>query len=488
MDTPGNAYGQDRTGVEDIHNDEGDLVGKLLWVNDGHGTMGEISAAEVAKHITNQYSLPGIVTAIQHLLEQKDHEAIREIIGRVYKNTAEHMAKVLRNDYDGGTTCSHALVVEAGPNKQYYVISSNMGDSPVMVIDPETGQVVGTNGVHTWDNLHEYRIYDSHCQAKGVPTAPAVYNRFNCGNGNLPGPSGDLQPIPIFSRNQQTGTIEVDDTNLEYITRVMGGMGAVGGIQSEARMVLADIHTGKAVEPLPGHGHTNWGSTVLLEDRTGGAQCTRSFADWREQRIASTIGDIPTVNVMAISSGAVVLVMSDGAADVIGYLHKFGQKVRELVNQMKERSHAHALSRPHSHKYAGSSTPDQAPLKELGVSAKSIVRGLADWVLEVGKSTPNYGLHRENGHPKWDDVTIAGATLIGKPVVGGSFGENGSSKDLTSSKELGGCYSSMQAREEPGCVKVHETMLHSRCPNGHCGFDLRAQTALSTLDIIMQVT
>lgn len=402
--SPGVAHGQDRVGMEDVWGDEGKVVGKLLWVNDGHGNLGEKSAAEAAKHLVEQYSLPGKVSEIRGALQQKDDSSVQKIIEDMYKRTSEYLLTALGTSHEGGTTCSHALLIEAGG--QFYVVTSNMGDSPVMIVDRNTGEVVHTHGSHNWDNLEEYRLYDRHCQKKGVRTSAAVYNRFNCGNGQLPGPQGDLAPIQIFRRNEQTGEMEVDPTNLEYITEVMAGWGAIGGFQSEARMVLADKVTGETKAPCPGYGHTNWGSVVLL-DQEGGAQCTRSFADWAEQTIAHTIGDTPTVSVTAVSKDAVVLVMSDGAADVIGYSHQIGRKVAELC------------------KSDGDSTmKSNNEGNTQGISANRIVQGLGEWILDRGSSTENYGL--KNGKPTWDDVTIAGATLaeldLSQPRVScGSF-------------------------------------------------------------------
>lgn len=397
---PGQAYGQDRVGVEEIWDETGNLVGKLLWVNDGHGNMGEKSAAEVANHLVMQYSLPGQVQKIQNALKRKDSGLVQQLVEGMYKRTAAHIAKKLGAiGHEGGTTCSHALLIEA--DGQHFVITSNMGDSPVVIVDPKRAQVVQTHAEHNWDNLEEYRLYDKHCQAKGVATSQAVYNRFNCGNGQLPGPKGDLKPIAIFQRNGQTGLMEVDPVNLDYITGVMGGWGAIGGFQSEARMVKTDKTTGAVVAPVEGHGHMNWGSVVLLEEGNkwgattleGGAQCTRSFADWTEQRLANTIGDTPTVNVTAVSKDAVVLVMSDGAADVIGYMHQFGKKVKEIYEEEKQK---------HS---------DFEPDSDFeGVPAEHIVQGLGEWILERGATTENYSVR--DGRPTWDDVALAGATFI----------------------------------------------------------------------------
>jgi len=403
---PGQGYGQDRVGVEEIWNESGKVVGKLLWVNDGHGNMGEKSAAEVANHLVMQYSLPGQVEKIQQALRNKDSGLVQQLVEGMYKRTAVHIAKKLGSGHEGGTTCSHALLIE-GSSGQHFVITSNMGDSPVVIVDPKTGQVVETHGEHNWDNLDEYRLYDNHCQAKGVPTSAAVYNRFNCGNGQLPGPRGDLKPISIFQRNEQTSLMEVDPVNLQYITGVMAGWGSIGGFQSEARMVMTDKSTGAIKEPAPGYGHTNWGSVVLLEEKNkwgattleGGAQCTRSFADWPEQRVANTIGDTPTVNVTAVSRDAVVLVMSDGAADVIGYMHQFGQKVQEVCEEEQQKQERDGLT--------------QADF--VGADASVIVQRLGEWILDRGTTTKNYSLRE--GKPTWDDVTLAGATLIAQTTA-----------------------------------------------------------------------
>lgn len=198
--------------------------------------------------------------------------------------------------------------------------------------------------------------------------------------------------------------MEVDPVNLEYITGVMAGWGAVGGFQSEARMVMADKETGEIKAPCPGFGHTNWGSVVLLEEKNkwgattleGGAQCTRSFADWTEQRVGNTMGDTPTVNVTAVSKDAVVLVMSDGAADVIGYLHQFGEKVGEIYREALVAAQEGADSTNN--------------FNFVGVDATSLVQQLGEWILERGNSTENYGLR--GGRPTWDDVALAGATLL----------------------------------------------------------------------------
>lgn len=394
--TPGIAYGQDRVGVEDLMDEKGELVGTLLYVLDGHGKAGELAAAEVAKIFCKQYS--GKVKLIQEALANKDEDLIKELVEAMYTFAAAHVEKKLgfNTGHHGGTTCSHALLIEV--NGQHFVVTSNMGDSPVLIVDPKNGDVTQTSTNHNWDNEAEYNYYDKRCQKKGLPTGIAVYNRYNCGNGALPGPKGDSAPIPIFKRDDKTGRMKVDPDNLDYITDVMGEWGTVGGTQSECRMVMVD-NRGKATKPCTGYGHLNWGSTVLHEVTNemgettpkGGAQCSRSFADWNDQRLANTIGDEPTVNVTAVGNDAVVLVMSDGATDVIGYMHRFGKKVCDFYHKVRAQN-------------------EDGGTNFVGVDANRLVQQLGIWILECGRSNKAYGL--ENGCPMWDDVTLAGATLL----------------------------------------------------------------------------
>jgi len=455
---PGTAYGQDRVGVEDIWGTKGEVAAKLLWVNDGHGSLGEKSAAGVADQLCMQYSMPGQLDKIQSALKNSDGALVQQIVEEMYKTTAAYIQKKLGGN-EGGTTCSHALLVTV--DDQSYVITSNMGDSPVVIVDPKTGTVLETHGVHNWDNLEEYQLYDQRCRALGVPTAQAVYNRFNCGNGSLPGPNGDCKPVPIFRRNTDSQQMEVDPENLAYITSVMAGWGAVGGFQSEARMVMEDKETGEVKEPLAGFGHTNWGSVVLLEevDRCGvkvlegGAQCSRSFADWAEQRTAHTIGDTPTVNVTAVEKDAVVLVMSDGAADVIGYMHQFGKKVKELCEVQQD-------------KLVGTDV--------VGTDASAIVQGLGEWIMQRGTSTANYGLR--DGKPTWDDVTIAGATFVGHAVQ-----ESAGNSDSMEVENVGSMFDEKADMAETRHEHCSSTTFSHSPSLGSCRFLMHSSSSASSI-------
>jgi len=422
-------------------------VAKLLWVNDGHGTMGETAAAAVSEFLVAQYSMPGQLAEIQCAIKTKDSMQVQRIIEGMYGRTALHLEKTLGFSHEGGTTCSHVLLVEVqGAN---YVITSNMGDSPVIIVDPTTGKVLQTHGNHNWDNIEEYRLYDKQCREKGAKPSDAVYNRFNCGNGQLPGPNGDCKPIPIFKRDDQTSEITVDSANLEYITKVMAGWGVIGGLQSEGKMVMADA-SGKAKAPAPGFGHQNWGSVVLLEDTNnwggttleGGTQCTRSFADFTDQRLAHTVGHTPTVNITAVGANAVVLVMSDGAADVIGYMHQFGKKVRDLWHSNQIRRGGYG-----------------------GVEAGMVVQGIGQWIMCRGASTTNYGLR--NGSPCWDDVTIAGATFLTRTVPKAQpktqqlkrLGSLPSSRDLDWAR-----FAQVEFKKD---AQRRDTLLHTKCRFQH---------------------
>jgi serine/threonine protein phosphatase PrpC len=351
----------------------------LLSVCDGHGDTGQTFATAVSAYMTAEYHeiLPMLLTGIR---EQR-WDVVYTAVQGVYHNVHLRLRRDLghsSSSHQGGTTCSQALVVRQDDGR-VFVVSSNVGDSPILLVDPNTGNVMRTSESHTWDNLEEYQKYVDHCKRLGVAPCAAVYSRFNCGNGFIPDKDGAHEPIPIFAQAADTGEVGVDAANRAHLLGQLTQRGAIGGFQSQGRMVTVDSTTGEEVAAAPGFEHTNWGSTVLCGTK-GGSQTSRSFGDHGEKRCTHAV-ETPSVNICEVRENMCVLVMSDGASDVVGYLHRFGTKVVQMWD-------------------GGRSRPE----------AQAVVHHLGEWILGIGRVTPSHGVDSA-GCPKWDDVVVVGAVL-----------------------------------------------------------------------------
>lgn len=353
----------------------------IMGVCDGHGYQGHLFAQFVAIHLLK--ACQRHYNTLETLVQEQQWAVLKKTIHDIHLNVDKRLRVYHGQRSYGGTTCSYVLITQHHQHQKAYIISANVGDSPIVVVDPNTQNVIHTSQPHTWDNEQEYQLYCTHCAKHNYTPATPVYNRFNCvgGNGYLPGPHGRYKPISLYNISS-SGKVSVNKEHATYIVNEMKSLNCIGGLQSQGKMVNVDEHN-NVVSVVDGYEHCNWGSTVLLPDGEGGCQTSRSFGDFEEKLHTHAI-EQPSISVCEVSQSVCVLVMSDGVSDKIGYLHTFGTLCETMDNH--------------------------AP-------AQQMLQHIMKHVLHEDK-THEYDL--EHGKPVWDDISLC----VGKIVL-----ENNIQKD-----------------------------------------------------------
>ena len=170
-----------------------------------------------------------------------------------------------------------------------YLVVSNVGDSPVLLIDNRSGRVQLLTGRHSWDNPEERQRYLDRCAALGLTPRDVVYGRINCGGMRLEDANGGEEPFRMYL----PGTATVDPQTRDHLNRQVERRfrNSIGGSQSIRRFLWErrDPGTGawETYRALEEHAHGNWGATVLVRvlSRRGwvGMFCGRlGLAWWRE--------------------------------------------------------------------------------------------------------------------------------------------------------------------------------------------------------------
>jgi hypothetical protein len=303
-----------------------------ICVHDGHGPQGLQASCKSLAYFKPKYKQ--LLTNLSETFTNLTSDEIYSHLQPLYQDTSDYLRKELPKDSSytkGGTTCSHLSLVSHANRR--YLISSNMGDTPILLINNQTGLVTRLYSEHNWENEGEYQCYVKQCVTRNVTPCVPMYGRWNCiGQPEIPDREGNYQPIPIYDVCDKQVTIHTD--NLEHITQLTNGWGYIGGTQTCRKMVLQDEGS-TVTEPYPGYAHTNWGSSIVTDiggQQIGLCRCTRGWADWTEQHIAHTISDQPSLRVLELPEGddITAVVMTDGIGD-LWYFHRLGQFVQEKV-------------------------------------------------------------------------------------------------------------------------------------------------------------
>ena len=320
-------FGSDVACFHQINN-----TSSTMFIHDGHGPQGHHTSFQSMLYFESKYI--ELITNISNKITSISSEELYDIIQPLYSDTSNYLNQELFKipDYNkGGSTCSHLSLVSN--NNRRYLLSSNMGDSPILIINNLTGQVQRFFSDHHWENTAEFQSYVDHCASKDVTPCLPMYGRWNCvKQAEIPDRNGNYKPIPIYDiRNNK---VTVHDGNLSHITDLIKEWGYLGGIQTCRKMLLQDPH-GNVIEPYPGFGHTNWGSSIITEiggETVGLCRCTRGWGDWAEQTLAHTISDQPSLRMMEVPENhdITAIVMSDGIGD-LWYFHKLGSFVQEKI-------------------------------------------------------------------------------------------------------------------------------------------------------------
>ena len=372
---------------------------RAMGVFDGHGMHGKEAARVAAERYiddmrrTTMQTLGGLLAG--------DVEKVRRVEFERYRLMEQHLENELRSP-TGGTTGTTVQFLACG-GKVWGVVS-NVGDSPLLLVENGTGRVQVLTGRHSWDNPEERQKYLERCQAQGVVPREVVYGRINCGGMRMTDARGGEKPLMMY----REGTSEVCVETREWLCKQVEKRfrNSIGGSQSMRRMVLEKLKINEGgreggsegewevFKALEEHAHVNWGATILVNGE-GKIQMSRSLGDSQEKKTAYIWAE-PDVSVFELGPGEdwSVVACSDGVGD-LWYFHELGAMAASF--------------------FAGK---DQEGREGEG-GREGEVQELANLILEQtierGEVTPGYGVAprvcsvvRGEGlkRPLWDDLSV----------------------------------------------------------------------------------
>jgi len=323
-------YGQDAALMNTLT--FGDLTVSFGAIADGHGFGGEVISQHAILGLQSHLFTETTMHNIHALVLAKDEAGVRAEMTRIFllvDDTTKTMAA------HGGSTLT-AWILFHPLHGRSFLVSANVGDSPLMLASCTDGRVAEMAVAHNWDSIKERRASIQACKDAGRPIPEIIYARWNTdGNTQVPDLNGNQQPIRVFVGD----TDQVDEANRDYVTAMMKYRGVAGGIQSRIKMVqLVQNSTTMMLEPesLPIHGHENFGSTPLHVEYdgtlSGGPQMSRGIGDSAHKdsdRHMPLMTVTPSVSIFELYSPRpihlVLVACSDGPGDAL-YRSEIGEE------------------------------------------------------------------------------------------------------------------------------------------------------------------
>jgi hypothetical protein len=188
-----------------------DTWARMLAVFDGHGLMGKEAARIAADRLMAESTL--LIGEMSRGLLARDVEFVKAIERRKFEVLDAHLEQCLRSP-TGGTTCSAVQLVRV--QSRLFLVSSNVGDSPVLLVDNKTKKVRLISGRHSWDNPEERHKYLQRCASLGLPPREVVYGRINCGGMRMEDLRGGMdEPFLMY----KPGTAIIDPAPRDHLCR-----------------------------------------------------------------------------------------------------------------------------------------------------------------------------------------------------------------------------------------------------------------------------
>ena len=313
---------------------------QVLACADGHGARGEFASRDVMEYLAANLTSEFLQEVLEGVGEGQEAK-VRQCLEAFYTAMDASMTAYVSE----GTTLSLLFVMEY--DGRVFLVASNVGDSPVLLVDNETGKVTRLHAEHNWDSVKERRVHLEASREAGRDDAVVIYSRFNCDNGTaFRDHRGGRDIIPMF----REGTDEVLEETREHIMLMSKIRNCVGGTQSLRKMKTLCWNATTEEweeEALEEYGHDNFGSTPLLlgpstdDDgvpiKHGGCQMTRGIGDHEYKGEASgphvpLVLCTPSVTVKEFlakeGNDYSVVVCSDGVGDAF-YWHQIGDVFRE---------------------------------------------------------------------------------------------------------------------------------------------------------------
>ena len=363
---------------------------RAFGVFDGHGMNGKEAARLAADKFVND--IGQTTTDTLTALLAGNVARVRAIEMERFQMLDCHLENELKSP-TGGTTCSTVQFITAA-NKSFMVVS-NVGDSPVLLINNRTAQVSLLTGRHSWDNPEERQKYLDRCHSLGLTPRDVVYGRINCGGMRMEDADGKEEPFRMYL----PGTAQVCAKTRDHLCKQVERRfkNSIGGSQSIRRFVMERQTSNgewEIARALEEHAHVNWGATILV-NKEGKIQMSRSLGDTQEKQTAYIWAE-PDVAIHEFGPDEdyTVVACSDGVSD-LWYFHELGELACEYFKQRPE--------------------GDVPVLTQL----------ILEQTIERGEKTPGYGIGPKMTssirgealkRPMWDDVAIQCARIRTEPL------------------------------------------------------------------------
>uniref|UniRef100_A0A6C0D0C9 PPM-type phosphatase domain-containing protein n=1 Tax=viral metagenome TaxID=1070528 RepID=A0A6C0D0C9_9ZZZZ len=404
-------FGQDAAFSEIYRDEERDMTALVGIIADGHGQKGEDASRMCIEGLQRSLLTPTRMRLLIDMLVLGESVAIREEIQSCFLSLDEEVCDAVEL---GGSTLTVFMVLHDHLSNRIFVVTSNVGDSPLLLIRTSDGKVGEMTTPHSWDSINERQVHIKASRQAGRKIPDVIYSRWNTENRRtIADVHGLFRPIPMFRGN----TDEIDEINRQHVIKTMRLLGKrPGGIQSRVRKLQKVQRRGSISIPttsmsttsmsssvpiweddvMEGTGHENFGSTPLeineiTGEMTGGPQMTRSLGERRYKRPlhdrVPLLTSIPSVSILecwgGVSTQFSVVAFSDGPGDAL-YHSEFGEKTKEYFDMHKRD-------------------------KKEGNA-----QGLADQLFKAVQEEGSFFF----GTPRWDDMSMICTTFTIQPLQG----------------------------------------------------------------------
>jgi len=350
-------FGQDGAFSDIIRDEERDMTVVIGIIADGHGTEGEFASKMSIDGMSGGLLTPSRLRYLTDLLVLGESEAVRKEICTCFEELDERVCQAVES---GGSTLTVCMILHDHITGRVFAVTSNVGDSPLLLIRTSCGKAGEMATMHSWDSVQERRAHIEACRKSNRSVADVIYARWNTEKRrNVMDIHGQFFPIYMF----KGATDEIEEINRDHVVKTLRAMGYhPGGIQSRVRK-LQKVRRRGASPPsqwedtvVEGTGHENYGSTPLEIDgvtgeMVGGPQMTRSMGERRYKcpehdvvHLTPLITATPSVSILEFWSEDhhniegmqfAMVGFSDGPGDAL-YSSEFGEKTKQYFDMHKE--------------------------------------------------------------------------------------------------------------------------------------------------------
>jgi hypothetical protein len=399
-------FGQDAAFSEIYRDEERDMTALVGIIADGHGQKGEDASKMCIEGLQRSLLTPTGMRLLIDMLVLEESVAVREEIQSCFLSLDKEVCDAIEL---GGSTLTLFMVLHDHLTNRIFMVTSNVGDSPLLLIRTSDGKVGEMATPHSWDSIKERQVHIKASHQAGRKIPDVIYSRWNTENRRtIVDVHGMFRPVTMF----KGATEEIDEINRQHVIKTMRVIGKrPGGLQSRVRKLQKVQRRGSSMsssmsssmpsmpsmpvwedEVMEGTGHENFGSTPLeineiSGEMTGGPQMTRSIGERQykrplHDRVPLMIAT-PSVSILEcwgdVSTHFSVVSFSDGPGDAL-YSSEFGEKTKEYFDMHKCDKEGNA-------------------------------QGLADHLFKTVQEEGSFFF----GTPRWDDMSMICTTFTLQP-------------------------------------------------------------------------